>query len=107
MRLLVSSWVVLALLASAGSAVAARKPTAGSNNVGASWSPDSERIAFASDGRARNNYDVWVMQADGSAQRNLTPDGTNEGVPVWSPDGRLLAFTSTAVADHCCYALAC
>jgi Tol biopolymer transport system component len=39
--------------------------------------------------------DIWVMDADGSNQTNLTntPD-TNEGQPAWSSDGTRLAFTS-------------
>jgi dipeptidyl aminopeptidase/acylaminoacyl peptidase len=39
--------------------------------------------------------DIWVMDADGTNQTNLTntPD-TNEGQPAWSSDGTRLAFTS-------------
>jgi Tol biopolymer transport system component len=39
--------------------------------------------------------DIWVMDADGSNQTNLTktPD-TNEGQPAWSSDGTRIAFTS-------------
>ena len=41
--------------------------------------------------------DIWVMDADGSNQTNLTktPD-TKEGQPAWSADGTRIAFTS----DH-------
>ena len=39
--------------------------------------------------------DIWVMDADGSNETNLTntPD-TNEGQPAWSSDGTRIAFTS-------------
>ena len=39
--------------------------------------------------------DIWVMDADGTNQTNLTdtPD-TNEGQPAWSSDGTRIAFTS-------------
>jgi Tol biopolymer transport system component len=38
--------------------------------------------------------DIWVMDADGTNQTNLTntPD-TNEGQPAWSSDGTKIAFT--------------
>jgi Tol biopolymer transport system component len=38
--------------------------------------------------------DIWVMDADGTNQTNLTntPD-TNEGQPAWSADGTKIAFT--------------
>ena len=39
--------------------------------------------------------DIWVMDADGSNQTNLTnTPGTNEGQPAWSSDGTRIAFTS-------------
>jgi Tol biopolymer transport system component len=39
--------------------------------------------------------DIWVMDADGTNQTNLTntPD-TTEGQPAWSSDGTRIAFTS-------------
>jgi Tol biopolymer transport system component len=39
--------------------------------------------------------DIWVMDADGSNQTNVTntPDA-NEGQPAWSSDGTQIAFTS-------------
>jgi Tol biopolymer transport system component len=39
--------------------------------------------------------DIWVMDADGTNQTNLTntPD-SNEGQPAWSSDGTRLGFTS-------------
>jgi len=54
------------------------------------WSPDGTRIAFASP-RA-GNYDIYVMNADGSAQTQLTNDPAYEMSPVWSPDGTQIAF---------------
>jgi TolB protein len=50
------------------------------------------KIAFASlrDG----NFEVYVMNADGTAQTRLTNAAQSDGIPTWSPDGRRLLFTS-------------
>jgi len=54
------------------------------------WSPDGERIVFVS--RRFGEEDIFIMNADGSAQDRLTLDG---GIsPAWSPDGEKIAFIS-------------
>jgi Tol biopolymer transport system component len=57
-------------------------------DVGAQWSPDGRHIAFVSsrDDPAHRTYDLFVMNADGSGQRNLThtPDVSEFGVS-WAP----------------------
>jgi TolB protein len=67
------------------------------------WSPDGARLAFLS-ARDRNgetcfedcgpNNEVYVMNADGSAQRRLTRTSGDEENPDWSPDGLRIAFDS-------------
>jgi Tol biopolymer transport system component len=54
------------------------------------WSPDGRRIAFERS-RGRDS-DLYVMNADGSGQRNLTRHTAHDFGPVWSPDGRRIAF---------------
>lgn len=62
------------------------------------WSPDAQRIAFSSD-RDGGNFDLYIMNADGSEQHRLTdtPDAY-EYRPSWSPDGTRIAFWRT-IAD--------
>ncbi|HEX2978880.1 MAG TPA: protein kinase, partial [Anaerolineaceae bacterium] len=49
-------------------------------------------IAFSSN--RTGNYQIWIMNADGTHQRQLTnlPDGACQ--PAWSPDGIKLSFIS-------------
>ncbi|HYP22352.1 MAG TPA: Calx-beta domain-containing protein [Actinomycetota bacterium] len=38
------------------------------------------------------DYDVWIMDGDGTDKANLTSDPASEGSPDLSPDGRTVAF---------------
>jgi TolB protein len=49
------------------------------------WSPDGRLIAFSRRRRGTHGYDVWVMNADGSHQRNLTHRPGSDGVDDWQP----------------------
>src|SRR3712207_3181121 len=58
-----------------------------------SWSPDGERIAFASN--RDGNYEIYVMDADdGSDVDRLTDNNDLDRLPSWSPDGDRIAFIS-------------
>ena len=62
------------------------------------WSPDGTKIAFESN--RDNNYEIYVMNMDGSNPVNLTQDynliypGADHN-PTWSPDGTKIAFERT------------
>ena len=43
------------------------------------WSPDGTKIAYT------RNSDVWVMNAEGTAQHQLTSDPASESVGCWKP----------------------
>jgi TolB protein len=65
------------------------------------WSPDGRRIVYQ---RWGETYDVFVMNADGSGQRNLTRRPELDGGPAWSPGGGLIAFVS-GVEDSLIYVM--
>jgi Tol biopolymer transport system component len=55
-----------------------------------SLSPDRREIAFVSGG------DVWTASAEGGTAQLLVSHPATESRPLFSPDGKRLAFVSTA-----------
>jgi Tol biopolymer transport system component/C-terminal processing protease CtpA/Prc len=62
-------------------------------------SPDRSEIAFVSGG------DIWTVPASGGEARLLVSHPATESRPVYSPDGRRLAFTSTRTGNGDIYVL--
>lgn len=59
---------------------------------GPSWSPDGTQIAFASDRSGNANYNIYVMNIDGSNLRAIVEDSGGDFAPSWSPDGQKILF---------------
>ena len=58
----------------------------------AAWSPDGKRLAFAS---ARDgDYEIYVINLDGSGERRLTDNASYDMYPAWSPNGQWIAYES-------------
>jgi len=75
---------------------------------GPTWSPDGRWIAFSSnrtgtqmgDPNRSDNTDLFVIAADGGAERRLTTNPGPDRGPVWSPDGRKIAYSSVDFENH-------
>jgi len=60
-----------------------------------SWSPDGSAIAWAHETDSNSgNYDIWVMDSDGSEKMQKTSQPGQEVDPVWSSDGQAIIYAS-------------
>jgi TolB protein len=48
------------------------------------WSPDGTQIVFFSN-REGNRRQLWLMNADGSGQRNISNNTYEDWDPIWVP----------------------
>jgi len=72
-----------------------RATTITAAECGIAWSPDGQRLSFASLG------DIFNTRADGSDSRNLTnsPDRLDRS-PAWSADGKTIAIIRTSTTNY-------
>jgi Tol biopolymer transport system component len=69
-----------------------------SNDGWPTWSPDGKRIAFQSE--RSGNWELWVINVDGTGLTQLTHHPEEDAHPDWSPDGTRIAFTSRRGGDR-------
>src|SRR5436305_4119113 len=62
-------------------------------------SPDRSEVAFVSGG------DIWTVPATGGEAHLLVSHAATESRPLYSPDGKRLAFTSTRTGNGDVYVL--
>ena len=85
-----------------GTAVAQLTTSLG-NDFWPTWSPDGSKLAFQTDRNiapahdsvpARLQLDLYVINADGTGETQISADTANEAQPAWSPDGTKIAFVT-------------
>ena len=64
-------------------------------SIDLSWSPDKSKIAYTSYAYdSEIDFEIYVMNIDGSNQTRLTDNDAMDVFPDWSPDGTKIAFSS-------------
>jgi len=78
-----------------------------------SWSPDGMQLVFISPCLGRGDFfetiynesSLYIINADGTGLKQLTPSPGSDFEPAWSPDGKQIAFTSIRGGFRQIYAL--
>jgi Tol biopolymer transport system component len=68
------------------------------------WSPGGTKIVFASR-RADPDGDIYIMNADGTAQKRLTTSSAGDFTPEFSPNGNKIVFRSSRDGDQEIYTM--
>jgi hypothetical protein len=66
-------------------------------------SPDGNRIVFerlVDDETVHGNYNIYVINVDGSGETALTDTGYTHGLPVWSHSGEQIVYLVSAIGNE-------
>lgn len=66
-------------------------------------SSDGQQLVFMS--RRDGNWEIYLINADGSGLFRLTDDLAQDGLPTWSPDGRAIAYVSNTGGEWAIWAV--
>ena len=68
-------------------------------NWGPYWHPDGKHIIYATSAHGHQNYELYLMRSDGSRKTRITFADGFDGLPVFSPDGKRLMWSSKRTGD--------
>lgn len=67
----------------------------GATDAWVSWSPDGKTIAFSTNRAPHGpNYQTYIINADGTGERQLLSNPNRSQRPFWSPDGKNIVVGS-------------
>jgi TolB protein len=69
-------------------------------NWGPYWHPDNRHLIYATSKHGHTNYELYLMRDDGSHQTRITYSPGADVLPVFSPDGKYLMWTSKRSKDQ-------
>jgi TolB protein len=69
-------------------------------NWGPYWHPDGHHLIFATSRHGHQNYELYTIRDDGSHATRITYCDRFDGLPVFSPDGKYLMWSSKRTADN-------
>jgi TolB protein len=71
----------------------------GNVNWGPSWHPDGQHLVYATSKHGHANYELYATRTDGSHAVRVTYSPGADILPIFSPDGKWLMWTSKRSPD--------
>ncbi len=69
-------------------------------NGGPFFSPDGKHVLFRADREKEHYLQIYMIDRDGTNERQLTANGGVNWAPYWHPEGNVIAFTTSLHGHH-------